>query len=284
VLTVHDVFPLCPNHSLLYGQSLREDLFKNKTYNCVRYKCIDNRLLPSIAGTLEAYYYRLKGVWEHVDIFICPSQFMMDKMAEYGFPKNKLRVVVNPFELRTDPLPLGNRVVYLGRMHYEKGIRLFLEAATHLRDVPMTVAGSGPDDKWVDTYIKQYSLTQVERLHWVDGQAWQKVMASAKVVVVPSVFYENCSLTVLEALSYGRIVVGVNRGGTPEMIIDGQTGFLAKPENADDLASVIRKAFQLSEQESKQMVERARKRVAGNHAPDDYFKKLENIYSEVVKK
>ena len=53
VLTVHDVFPLCPNHSLLYGQSLREDLFKKKLYNCVRYKCIDNRLLPSLAGMLD---------------------------------------------------------------------------------------------------------------------------------------------------------------------------------------------------------------------------------------
>lgn len=284
VLTVHDVFPLCPNHSLLYGQSLREDLFKKKLYNCVRYKCIDNRLLPSIAGTLEAYYYHLKGIWEHINLFICPSQFMMDKMVEYGFPKKKMRVVLNPFEARSEPMPLGNRVVYLGRMHYEKGIRLFLEAATHLRDFPITVAGTGPDDAFVDAYIKQYSLTHVERLGWVESATWQQVMASARVIVVPSLFYENCSLTVLEALSFGRIVVGVNRGGTPEMIIDGQTGFLAKPENADDLAVVIKKAIMFPENEAKKMVERGRSLIAQNHTPNEYFKKLENIYAEVIKK
>ncbi len=284
VLTVHDVFPMCPNHSMLYGQQLREDLFKKKMYNCVRYKCIDNRLLPSIAGTLEAYYYHLKGIWEHLDMFICPSQFMMDKMVEYGFPKKKMRVVLNPFEIRPEPMPLGNRVVYLGRMHYEKGIRLFLQAASQLRDLPITVAGSGPDDVWVDRYIAQSSLTHVERLHWVENAAWQKVMASARVIVVPSLFYENCSITILEALSYGRIVVGVNRGGTPEMIIDGQTGFLAKPEDGDDLARVIRKAMVLSDSEAKAMVERGRKLIATNHAPDDYFKKLESVYAEVIKK
>jgi glycosyltransferase involved in cell wall biosynthesis len=103
------------------------------------------------------------------------------------------------------------------------------------------------------------------------------------VIVVPSLFYENCSLTVLEALSYGRIVVGVNRGGTPEMIIDGQTGFLAKPEDSDDLARVIKKAMMLPDTEAKVVIERGRQLIATNHAPDDYFKKLESVYAEVIK-
>ena len=47
VLTVHDVFPLCPNHSLLHGETLAENLFKNKLYNCTRYKCIDNKFMIS---------------------------------------------------------------------------------------------------------------------------------------------------------------------------------------------------------------------------------------------
>jgi glycosyltransferase involved in cell wall biosynthesis len=95
VLTVHDVFPLCPNHSLLKGETLCEECYKNKPYNCIRYRCINKKLLPSIVGTLEAYYYRFKKIWDRIDLYVCPSQFMADKLVEYGFPPGKMRVVPN---------------------------------------------------------------------------------------------------------------------------------------------------------------------------------------------
>src|SRR3989338_3431323 len=227
VLTLHDVFPLCPNHSLLYQERLAEDLFKNKFYICARYKCIDNKFLPSLAGTLEAYYYRLRKIWNNVDAFVCPSQFMKNKMVEYGFPANKMHVLPNPFDVGAHgraPLPLGNKITYLGRIHYEKGIKMFMEAVKELADQPVVVAGSGPDDAWVNNFIAQHKLSNVERHGWVSGEKWKQIMAEAKVVVVPSVFLENCSLTILEAVSHGRIVVATDRGGNSEHVIDGVTG------------------------------------------------------------
>ena len=65
-LTLHDVFPLCPNHSLLRGETLDEAAYRGKLYNCTRYRCINNQFLPSLAGTLEAYYYRIKKIWDHI--------------------------------------------------------------------------------------------------------------------------------------------------------------------------------------------------------------------------
>ena len=81
-----------------------------------------------------------------------------------------------------------------------------MEAAKYLRDFEIVIAGTGPDEDWVDKFITQHGLSNIKRLGWVGGEDWKKVMAEAKVVAVPSVFYEICSLTVLEAMGHGRLV------------------------------------------------------------------------------
>lgn len=281
VLTLHDVFPLCPNHSLLHGENLAEDLFKDKIYNCARYRCVDNKFLPSVAGTLEAYYYRLRGIWENIDAFICPSEFMKQKMIEYGFPVEKMKVVKNPFKRTPEYPPLGNKIVYLGRLHAEKGIKIFMDAAKALPEYQITIAGSGPEEKWVDGVISSYKLKHIQRLPWVNGEAWKQVMNEAKIVVVPSIFLENCSLAILEALNYGRIVVATKRGGNPEMIIDGETGYLCKPEDSADLARVLRKAMGTPPDKAESMILAARDLIKRNHNPDQYFEKLSDIYCDL---
>lgn len=280
VLTVHDVFPLCPNHSLMKGDKLGEDYFKNKTYNCLRYKCIDDKFLPSLAGTLEAYYYRAK-IWDGIDRYICPSEFMKNKMVEYGFPEKKMRVIRNPFAPLGQIMPLGNKIVYLGRLHAEKGIKVFLEAAEKLAKYPLVVAGSGPEEAWVDNYIKEKKLSNIERYSWVEGESWMKVMREARVIVVPSVFLENCSIAILEALSYGRVVVASNRGGNPELIIDGKTGFLCRPDDSADLAKKIIQAMELPEEKAGKIIKNGRELVERNHDPERYFEELEKVYGEI---
>ncbi|MEK7131231.1 MAG: glycosyltransferase [Patescibacteria group bacterium] len=281
VLTAHDVFPLCPNHSLLKGETLCEDCYKNKLYNCIRYRCINKKLLPSIVGTLEAYYYQFKKIWKRIDLYICPSQFMANKLVEYGFPAEKMRVVPNPFKPQTIIPPLGNKIVYLGRIHYEKGIKILMEAAKDLRDYKVLIAGNGPEDSWVQEFARKNILANVERLGWVGGDSWEKVMLDAKVIVVPSLFYENCSMAILEAFSYGRIVVAVGRGGNPELIKDGVSGFLCKPEDPADLARVIRRAMNTSDEAAAIISANAVKTLEQNHRPEDYFDRLEAIYAEV---
>jgi glycosyltransferase involved in cell wall biosynthesis len=283
VLTVHDVFPLCPNHSLLEGETLCEECYKNKLYNCARYRCVNKKFLPSVAGVLEAYYYRLKKIWDRIDLYICPSQFMAGKLVEWGFPLEKMRVAPNSFKSQTTIPQLGDKIVYLGRIHYEKGIKILMEAAKRLRDYKVMIAGTGPEDRWVQEFARKNILSNIERISWVGGEAWEKVMRGAKVIVMPSLFYENCSMGILEAMSYGRIVVAVDRGGNPELIKDGISGFLCKPEDPADLARVIRRAMNTTDAEAAAISANAVKTVEQNHRPEDYFNKLETIYAEVVK-
>lgn len=287
VLTLHDVFPLCPNHSLLRGETIDEAAYKGKTYNCLRYRCIDNKFLPSLAGTLEAYFYRIRRIWDTIDVFICPSQFMKDKMIEWGFPAHKLRVVHNPFPVLPNApttLPLGEKVLYLGRIHYEKGIKLLLQAAKMLPSTPFLIVGTGPDEQWVDTFIQQNNLTNVERKSFVQHgtEGYFDVLKQAKVMVTPSLFYENCSMTILETMFYKRIPVAVNRGGSPEMVLEGVTGFLAKPEDPRDLARAIARATDTSQGEAERLTTAGHALVQEQYAPKDYIDGVEALYHELV--
>jgi len=282
VLTVHDVQPMCPNHRMVVNHQLCEKCWQHKYYNCIRYKCIDESRAKSTAGALEAYYYYLRGIWHMVDVFVCSSQFMKDKLIEWGFDKKKIVVIRNFYRAPSERPLLGQKIVYLNRLHEEKGIRVFLEATRNLRDYEIIVAGEGPDDKWVEQQIQQYSLTHVRKVGRVEGEEWQKVMQQAKVVVVPSLFYENCSMSVLESQAHGRIVVAADRGGNSELIATGETGFLAEPGVADSFVTFIREAINLDEISSDMLINNARRQVMDQHNVDGYFGKLEKLYEKLV--
>jgi len=283
VFTVHDVQPMCPNHRMIRNHTICEKCHRHKYYNCARYKCINDSRAQSVAGALEAYFYYLKGIWKMVDIFVCPSQFMLDKMVAWGFPAKKMRLVRNPFSAPAKIAPLGDKIVYMGRLHEEKGIKIFMEAATKLRNYKIIIAGTGPEEEMIEKIIRQNSLTNVERIGWAAGDKWKKIMDEARVIVVPSLFYENCSITILEALGNGRIVVAADRGGNNELVINGETGFLAKPEDPDSFADLIRRAMELKDYETDKIINNSRNLIENNHSPDGYFKSLGEIYGALVK-
>lgn len=285
VMSLHTMFPFCPNQNLMHGETMGEDLYNKKLYNCVRYRCVENRLLPSIAGTLEAYYYRYRGLWKMVERFICPSEFMRDKMMEYGFPSEKLRLIRYPVVVPTNvkEAPLGKTILYFGRVHVEKGIKIFMEAVRDLKQYEVVIAGSGPADAWTEQYIKENNLTHVKKIGWVGGSDWANVLNQARVVVIPSVFYETSGGSVTyEVLAWGRLVVASNRGPLPEIIKDGQTGFLARPEDPVDLKRVIIKAMELPEREAQVIIQRGKTMIEEDYNNEDYFAQLLSVYKEVL--
>ncbi|MDO9509735.1 MAG: glycosyltransferase family 4 protein [Candidatus Magasanikbacteria bacterium] len=289
VLTVHDVQPMCPNHRMIRNNQLCERCHKHKYYQCVFGRCVDGSFIKSKVAAFEAYYYWIKGIYQGVDVFITPSNFFKEKMIAWGFPEYKIRVVRNPYALpvQTSPLAgqapaLGNKILYLGRLHTEKGIKFFMESLLQLKDLPVIIAGNGPEEKWVEEFIKKHDLKNVEMAGWVADNKWEEIIKQAKVVVVPSLFFENCSISILEAMGYGRLVVATDRGGNNELIIDGKTGFLVVPEDSDALAFGIKKAFNLSESQGNEIIKNAKELIIKNHDPKKYIDSLENIYKELI--
>ena len=71
------------------------------------------------------------------------------------------------------------------------------------------------------------------------GTALQDLIRRAICTVIPSTWYESFGLTILETFAHGRPVIGSRIGGIPEVIIDGEDGFLVEAGDAKELRDRI---------------------------------------------
>jgi len=96
-------------------------------------------------------------------------------------------------------------------------------------------------------------------------------------VVVPSIWYENCSLSILESFALGKSVIASKIGGIPELIKHSETGLLFEHGNAKDLANKIECLLNRPDKIIK-MGQNALKIIREKFNADEHYKKLIKIY------
>ena len=192
----------------------------------------------SILAYMEAEYWNRERLQRCTDAFICPSRFMADMMVKDGFDKDKLRVVCNSVSRDiVSGLEIKNvrehYYIYVGRLSKEKGVETLLSVANQL-PYNLKIVGGGP---LLAELKSHYASEKIEFL----GQ--KKYVADAKFSVIPSEWYENNPLSVIESLCLGTPVAGARIGGIPELVKPGM-GFLFRPGDADSLKRTIETAWE----------------------------------------
>jgi len=161
--------------------------------------------------------------------------------------RSRASVVYNglPVPDGTPDAPSANppRLVCLGRLHEEKGFDVALAAAARLSerwpDLEVILAGEGPARDDLEALAQRGRLAgRVSFPGWVAPSAVPALLASATVVPVPSI-HEGFGLVALEAALAARPVVASRVEGIPEVVVDGETGILVPPGDADALAAAI---------------------------------------------
>lgn len=238
VLTLHDYKPVCPVYTRLRDGQACSDCLGGNFINVMKHRCAGGSLGKSALLFAEASVQRWMGSYEVVDAFIAPSRFMKHSV-ERRFSEERVKLLYNGVDVSTTSASNEDDgyVLYFGRLSAEKGIETLLKAhASSDSRWPLRVAGSGPME---DALRKQYP--GVEFLGHVSGKALVDVVSRASVIVVPSEWYENCPMSVLEAMAYGKPVVGARMGGIPELVTDGETGLLFDAGNAAELKEQLNK-------------------------------------------
>jgi glycosyltransferase involved in cell wall biosynthesis len=105
--------------------------------------------------------------------------------------------------------------------------------------------------------------------------------ALADVVVVPSRFPEGFGRVIAEACAFEKCVVVSRHGAAPEIVLEGETGFLAEPHNVVDLAKVLDKVLSLSEEEARRFQKNARNHVARLFSQQQFQEKTLDVYREI---
>ncbi len=244
VQTVHDYQMICPNH-LLYNFDKNipcEKCVRGSHINCIKNKCIHASKIKSIIGVIEAKFYSLLKTYKRVDLFICPSNFLENKLLsakEYYKGKTKtIHNFINKEKFANNSPKEDSYIVYVGRLSKEKGIENIKGAALLLPEYRFVVAGSGPDEEMLR------GIDNVNLAGFLTGDKLVELMANAKVLLLPSVCYENCPLSILEAHALGVPVVTMNSGGMAELVADGVTGALVNEPTPEGIAAKLKETLE----------------------------------------
>lgn len=280
VWTLHDYKLLCPRYDCLKnGNTICETCFKGDKKACLDNKCMKGSKLASFIGFKEAIVWNRERLEASTDVFICPSQFMADKMVQGGFSKSKMQTLCNFIDVEkckfsstdgtdyTDDVELlpkkEDYYCFIGRLSHEKGAKTLIEAANQL-PYKLVIIGGGP----LMDELKSVAHTNIEFVGFKQWNDIKQLVGKARFSVIPSEWYENNPLSVIEAQCLGTPVLGANIGGIPEL-----TDYTFSSGNIADLKTKIEKMWN-SEFDYQQIASDAQHR----YDAETYYDKLINIY------
>ena len=278
VVTLHDCKLICPSYLALKKDGKICDACQGKSFwkpfiaNC------QNSRIQGLLLSIEAYWHKWKRSYGGVDLFLAPSCFLADLTAK-RIAADKIQILHNGIDTDKYQANFSDKgyALYFGRLSKEKGVTTLLQAHKYLAaDLPLKIVGTGPLE---EELRKDYPT--VKFLGYQSGQSLHDLIANAAFVVVPSEWYENCSMVVLESMAFGKPVIGSRIGGIPEQVEDGKTGFLFEMGNVRKLTrkmTVLMKNSTLLVE----MGRAAREKLEKEYSLAEHNQQLLRIYSDLL--
>jgi glycosyltransferase involved in cell wall biosynthesis len=239
--------------------------------------------------------YRRKLLLEalnQADVILSPSEFLRTTFIKQGIDPAK--ILYSRLGLDTShwiaPTPGQEiergpelRISFIGQLAYHKGVHLLLEAFRRLdfskRQAKLKIYGSleaFPD------YVK--SLRKIAKDNLLiefagrfDNRKIAQILSESDVIVVPSIWYENSPITIMEALTAGTPVITTNLGGMPELVRHEVNGLLFEVGDVADLTLQLQRLV-----DDPGLVNNLAAKAQPIRLIDDEIKQIISLYSELV--
>lgn len=200
--------------------------------------------------------FLVRILFRSLDRIICTSEASVLEYQASGFPESRLVRIPNgvcfPVSKRATPSSTQPRAIYLGRLSWEKGVDVLIQAISILKgtrpDCPtVDIVGDGPERRRLEALTVELHVEDHVVFHGECSEP-SVMLASASVFVLPS-RSEGMSNALLEALAHGLPVVVTDVGGNSEASGFGKAGRVVEPENATALAEALDKILRGEELE-----------------------------------
>lgn len=282
VLTLHDYKIICPSYLMLNHGKTCQDCLSGHYIYCLKNRCHKNNLLSSSVYMAESYFNKWTRKYENVNAFICPSKFLMKLIEKAGFQREKLFYLRNPIDIaNVDPVyKPGDYALFVGRLSHEKGVITLIKAAGKSK-VPLKIVGGGPEEEKCRVTVEQMELSNVSLEGYLSGNKLEAAYKNAAFIVIPSEYYENAPMSIIEAYAYGKPVLGSKIGGIPEMIMEGVTGGLFVSGEVEDLADKMSKMM-VCKNRIEEMGRNAREVAKKEYSISTHIEKLMEIYGKLA--
>jgi glycosyltransferase involved in cell wall biosynthesis len=282
VMTAHDLKIACPAYKMLNETGICEKCKGGNLLNVVKHRCVRDSLAASAIVMVESTLHRLLNTYQgKLDKVVVPSRFFMEKFVEWGWPRDKFAYIPNyvdstRFEPGYEP---GNYFLYFGRLAPEKGVATLMRAAKSA-GITLKIAGTGPIE--AELHALQAELQgDIEFLGYRSGPALHSLIREARAVVLPSEWYENAPMSVLESFALGTPVIGARIGGIPEMVMDGETGWTFESRNTVELSALLSRVAGMPSEKVADAGRNARNHVSNNFNRAGYLQATLELYANL---
>lgn len=282
VMTAHDLKIACPAYKMLNSDGICERCRDGSLFNVVKQRCIRNSLAASAVVWAESTLHRWLNTYQSkTSRIVVPSQFYVNKLIEWGWPKEKLTYIPNYIDSfqYIPEYSSGDYFLYFGRLAPEKGVATLMRAAK-ASNVKLRIVGIGPLE--ADLKALQDNLQgDIHFLGYRSGSELQSLIRGARATVLPSEWYENAPMSILESYALGTPVIGAQIGGIPEMIIEGETGWTFKSGDVDELTGLISRVAKYPSSHLEETGRAARGYVQDKFSRSGYVESTLALYAEL---
>jgi glycosyltransferase involved in cell wall biosynthesis len=288
-MTLHDYKLVCPSYAMFARGELCYRCRGRRYHRAVTTACAGSRARSALLAA-ESYWQQWTRVYDRVDRFIAPSEYLRGVMVEAGMAEERI-VFVPPLNPATTELASewphepaaadlpARFVAYVGRLSPEKGVHVLLDAMRRTRGITLVIFGDGPEAPALRRAAEDARL-DVRFAGHAGRAAIDAALARATAVVLPTLSPENAPMAVLEAANAGVPVIVSNRGGLPELA-QRVGGVVVEAGDDDALARAIEDAWHNSAR-WRERAQRAWQEFSPQHAAGAHVLAIESIYRDVI--
>ncbi len=223
------------------------------------------------------------------DFVVCISHFARSQTMQHSAPEHWSKLDVS--RLGVDPLvfapaartpePREFSLLCVGRLTPAKGQHLLLEAIAALRDggeqVRLQLVGDGPDRASLERHARALDIEGLVQFRGaLNHDQVRALYAGCDAFVLPS-FAEGIPVVLMEAMASGLPCVSTRIAGIPELILDGESGFLTSPSSLDELTDRLRQLIRDPELRGR-LAANGRKRVCEAYDLDRNISGLADLF------
>ncbi len=289
LFTVHDYRIVCPAYTFRDGNGKICEACKGRFfYKCFTHTCCKGSKLMSAVMAAEQYFRNaFFNPAKYIDGFIYVSNFARNIQEKY-MPSLKSKPNITLYNFSTSivsepkTMPTDKYFLFFGRLSYEKGVMTLLKAFKELPQCSLKVVGTGPKEEELKAFARDNGMKNVTFLGYKTGKELTDLVSNAYFVIVPSEWYENNPMTIIEAYSVGTPVIGARIGGIPEIVVDGQTGFQFESGNVAALRNTVLKADAIDGKTYTEFGQGTINFANENLSKDSYWRKLVVFYDRFV--
>ncbi len=241
------------------------------------------------AGRFAVFYqqhrYAVRKVVDKSDVIIALSEYWKEYFKN-EFPTKRVEIIKNVISA-----PVVHKqqtgyftLLFLGLLGKNKGIYDLLEC---IRDhkvefqgkLKLYIGGNG-EIEHVKQLIKEYGIADIVIFEgWVSGDKKIELLNKSDAYILPS-YKEGLPISILEAMSYGMPIISTPVGGIPEIVSNGENGYLVEPGNKEDIYKAIMSL--LNDADLRNRMGRISLSRVGEHLPEYVEKQLETLYDSLL--